>query len=285
MTSSEFRKLALDLPETVEVGHMGHPDFRVGGKIFATLGYPRTGWAMVKLPPEDQAAFVRARPKTFELVKGAWGKAGATYVILRGASRPVVRAALLSAWLARAPKKLARQVDAQPQARGLGTTSTERRVLRGAHRMAAKPRAEGKTKATATTRTEAKTTAKPKPKANAIDEYLAALGADQRSALGKLRSAIRAAAPNAEECISYQLPAFRQSGMLVAFGATASHCAFYLMSSTTVKDHEADLEGYDTSKGTIRFPAAKPLPVSLVRKLVKARIKENERSVARRNRK
>ena len=142
-----------------------------------------------------------------------------------------------------------------------------------------------KTKAKATTRTEAKAKAKPRPKTKDIDEYLATLGADQRSALGKLRSAIRAAAPNAEECISYQLPAFRQNGMLVAFGATASHCAFYLMSSTTVKDHEDKLQGYDTSKGTIRFPAAKPLPVSLVRKLVKARIKENERGVARRSRK
>jgi len=113
-------------------------------------------------------------------------------------------------------------------------------------------------------------------KAKTIDEYLAALSDDQRAALEKLRKTIRAAAPKAEECISYQLPAFRQNGMLVAFGATANHCAFYLMSGTTVETFQDELDGYDTSKGTIRFQADKPLPASLVRKLVKARIAENE---------
>ena len=112
-------------------------------------------------------------------------------------------------------------------------------------------------------------------KPRTIDEYLAALSDDQRAALEKLRKTIRAAAPKAEECISYQLAAFRQNGMLVAFGATANHCAFYLMSSSTVAAHKDELKDYDTSKGTIRFPANKPLPAALVRKLVKARIAEN----------
>ena len=112
-----------------------------------------------------------------------------------------------------------------------------------------------------------------KPKT--IDEYLAALSADKRAALEKLRKTIRAAAPKAEECISYGIAAYRQNGMLVGFGATAKHCAFYLMSSATVEAHKGELKGYDTSKGTIRFPAAKPLPAALVRKLVKARIAEN----------
>ncbi|HEV8574012.1 MAG TPA: DUF1801 domain-containing protein [Dehalococcoidia bacterium] len=111
-----------------------------------------------------------------------------------------------------------------------------------------------------------------KPKT--IDEYLAALSDDKRAALEKLRKTIRAAAPKAEECISYQIPAYRQNGMLVAFGATANHCAFYLMSSSMVEAHKDELKGYDTSKGTIRFQADKPLPVALVRKLVKARIAE-----------
>jgi uncharacterized protein YdhG (YjbR/CyaY superfamily) len=113
--------------------------------------------------------------------------------------------------------------------------------------------------------------AKPKT----IDEYLAALSDDKRAALEKLRETIRAAAPKAEECISYQLAAFRQDGMLVAFGATANHCAFYPMSSNTIEAHKNELKRYDTSKGTIRFQADKPLPVALVRKLVKARIAEN----------
>jgi uncharacterized protein YdhG (YjbR/CyaY superfamily) len=112
-----------------------------------------------------------------------------------------------------------------------------------------------------------------KPKT--IDEYLAALSDDKRAALEKLRKAVRAAAPKAEECISYQLPAFRLDGrMLVAFGATANHCAFYPMSSSMVEAHKDELKDYDTSKGTIRFQAANPLPTTLVRKLVKARIAE-----------
>ena len=117
--------------------------------------------------------------------------------------------------------------------------------------------------------------AETKSKTKTIDEYLAALSDDKRAALEKLRKTIRAAAPKAEECISYQLAAFRQNGMLVAFGATANHCAFYLMSSSTVEAYKDDLKDYDTSKGTIRFQADKPLPVALVRKLVKARIAEN----------
>ena len=80
-----------------------------------------------------------------------------------------------------------------------------------------------------------------KPKT--IDEYLAALSDDKRDALEKLRKTIKAAAPKAEECISYSLPAFRQNGMLVAFGATANHCAFYPMSSSTVDANKDELKG------------------------------------------
>ena len=113
-------------------------------------------------------------------------------------------------------------------------------------------------------------------KPQTIEEYLAPLSNEKRAALEKLRRAIKSAAPNAEECISYQIPAFRLGGrMLVAFGAAANHCAFYAGSSP-VEAHKDELKAYDTSKGTIRFQADKPLPASLVRKLVKARIAENE---------
>ena len=109
-----------------------------------------------------------------------------------------------------------------------------------------------------------------------IDEYLAALSDDKRAALEQLRKSIKAVAPKAEECISYQIPAFRHNGMLVGFGATANHCSFFLMSSSTVEAHKEELKDYDTSKGTIRFQPDKPLPAALVRKLVKARIAEND---------
>lgn len=110
-----------------------------------------------------------------------------------------------------------------------------------------------------------------------IDEYLAQVPAKQRAALEALRETIRTAAPDAEECISYGLAAFRWNGPLVAFGATPKHCAFYLMSGTTIAEHADLLRGYDTSKGTIRFPPEKPLPRALVRTLVKARLAENAR--------
>jgi uncharacterized protein YdhG (YjbR/CyaY superfamily) len=120
-----------------------------------------------------------------------------------------------------------------------------------------------------------------KPKARTIDDYLAALGEDQRAALEQLRQIIRAVAPGAEECISYGVPAFRQGRLLVGFGAAAKHCTFFLMNGSTVEAHRDDLKGYDTSKGAIRFPADQPLPAALVRKLVKARLAENEALDAR----
>jgi uncharacterized protein YdhG (YjbR/CyaY superfamily) len=117
-----------------------------------------------------------------------------------------------------------------------------------------------------------------KGKPRTIDQYLGTLPEDQRRALSKVRQAIRAAAPHAEECISYSLPAFRLDGkLLVGFGASRSHCAFYPMSGTTVAAHKDDLEGYETSKGTIRFSADEPLPAALIRRLVRTRIAENAR--------
>ena len=107
----EFRRIALSLPEASESAHMGHPDFRVRGKIFATLGYPSTGWGVVKLTPDQQELFVQIEPEVFVPVKGAWGRRGATSVRLRSAPRGMVRKALIAAWCNTAPKPLARQFE------------------------------------------------------------------------------------------------------------------------------------------------------------------------------
>jgi uncharacterized protein YdhG (YjbR/CyaY superfamily) len=108
-----------------------------------------------------------------------------------------------------------------------------------------------------------------------IDEYLAGLNDEQRASLQKLRRAIHGAAPKAEECICYGMPAFRLRGKLIAgFRSAANHCSFHPMSGATVATLKADLVGFDTSPGTIRFPAGAGLPAALVRKLVKARIAE-----------
>ena len=114
-------------------------------------------------------------------------------------------------------------------------------------------------------------------KAKTIDEYLTGVKPDQRSALQKLRRAIRAAAPSAQECISYGMPAFRVDGRaLVYFAAWANHCALYPGSSTTLRKFRDELKGFEISKGTVRFSHDKPLPISVVRKLIKARVAETK---------
>jgi uncharacterized protein YdhG (YjbR/CyaY superfamily) len=108
-----------------------------------------------------------------------------------------------------------------------------------------------------------------------IDEYLAGMTSENRRALQKVRRAVRAVAPAAEECISYGMPAFRLNGKLIAgFRGAAKHCSFHPMSGATVATLKAELVMYDTSPGTIRFSARVGLPATLVRKLVKARIAE-----------
>jgi hypothetical protein len=116
MTADDFRRLALGFPETEERAHMHHPDFRIGGKIFATLGYPEHGWAMVKLAPEQQHNFVEAFPAVFVPAAGAWGRGGATTVRLKAAHKTVVRRALAAAWRNTAPKRLVERFDASESA-------------------------------------------------------------------------------------------------------------------------------------------------------------------------
>lgn len=120
--------------------------------------------------------------------------------------------------------------------------------------------------------------AEKRARVETIDDYLAAVPDDARGALNKLRKAIKAAAPMATEVISYQVPAFKHNGLLVGFGASKDHCTFYVMSTEVTRAHAGELKKYETGKGSIRFPASKPLPVALVTKLVKARIAENEKN-------
>jgi uncharacterized protein YdhG (YjbR/CyaY superfamily) len=128
--------------------------------------------------------------------------------------------------------------------------------------------------------------ASPKQGSKTIDEYLARVNPKQRAALQKLRQTIRTVMPNAEECISYGIPAFRLNGRsVVFFGAWADHCSFYPGSSATLKKFRDDLKDFETSKGTIRFSPQKPLPSALVKKLVKARIAANGALVNKNKRK
>jgi hypothetical protein len=98
MTADKFRSLALTFDGTVECAHMGHPDFRVSGKIFATLGYPNEEWGMVKLTPTQQQEFIQCSPTVFTPCSGAWGRQGATQVNLKPARVGLIREALDAAW-------------------------------------------------------------------------------------------------------------------------------------------------------------------------------------------
>lgn len=107
-----------------------------------------------------------------------------------------------------------------------------------------------------------------------IDDYLAGVAPEQRDALELLRKRIGVAAKGAEECISYGQPAFRKGRVICGFGATKQHCAFYLFSGSTLAAFAHELAGYDVSKGTLRFQPDRPLPASLVERLVRARLDE-----------
>ena len=124
----------------------------------------------------------------------------------------------------------------------------------------------------ARTRSTAKASGAPK----SVDEYLARVPQPARSTLHKMRATIRSVVPSkATETISYGMPAFRHNGVLVWFAAFSNHCSLFPTASV-IEEFKSDLEGYSTSKGTIHFPTGKPLPTTLIRKLVKARVAQNE---------
>lgn len=120
MTANDFRRLALSLPETIESAHMDHPDFRVAGKVFATLGHPAKGWGMVKLTPEQQHYFSKDEPDVFRPVNGAWGRRGATSVNLKAADKKTLVNALQAAWNNTAPKRLREQLKENASRADLG---------------------------------------------------------------------------------------------------------------------------------------------------------------------
>ena len=123
-------------------------------------------------------------------------------------------------------------------------------------------------------------TAKP----TTIDDYLAALPAEKRAALEHLRQVVRVAAPDAVECISYQMPAFKLNGMLVGFAAHLHHCSLYAWNKTTIAAFADQLQGYELSDGTIRFTPDRPIPEAVVRHLVQAKAAANaERAKARKS--
>jgi uncharacterized protein YdhG (YjbR/CyaY superfamily) len=116
----------------------------------------------------------------------------------------------------------------------------------------------------------------PMKKYASVEDYIAALPAEARGKLQSLRKIIRQSAPEAEEVISYNMPAFKWNGMLVWYGAHSKHIGLYPRGSA-IEAFKDELAGYKTSKGAIQFPIEKPIPTALVKKIVKFRLEENAR--------
>lgn len=130
----------------------------------------------------------------------------------------------------------------------------------------------------AKSRSTAKVSRAPKRSSapKSVDEYLSAVPAPARGTLNKMRATIRSVVPSqATETISYGMPAFRHNGVLVWFAAFSNHCSLFPTASV-IAEFQSELKGYSTSKGTIHFPTGKPLPTTLIKKLVKARVAQNE---------
>jgi uncharacterized protein YdhG (YjbR/CyaY superfamily) len=127
-------------------------------------------------------------------------------------------------------------------------------------------------------RTTAKTAGKANSAAGDVDAYLAKVPEPARTTLEKLRAMIRAVAPKeATECLSYGIPAFRYKGGLVGYAAFKKHCSFFPMQASMIDEMKEELKEYRTSKGTLQFAPDKPLAAMLVKKMVKARVAENDR--------
>ena len=120
---------------------------------------------------------------------------------------------------------------------------------------------------------------KPGATPKTVEDYLASLPEESRATLERVRKAIKAAAPRATEGISYQMPMYKQDGMLVGFAAFNDHCSLF-PGAEPIAIYKDELKAYKTSKGTIRFPIGQPLPAALVKKIVKSRIAENEKRAA-----
>lgn len=132
VTPDDFRRIALSMPAAVEAAHRGHPDFRAGGKVFATLGYPDARWAMVKLTAEQQAKLVAAKPEVFSPVPGGWGRSGSTHVLLSEADRTAIKEALATAWENIAAKPPAKRREARRAAIAGGAAPATERDLTSA---------------------------------------------------------------------------------------------------------------------------------------------------------
>ena len=248
MTANDFRRMALGLRDAVEGGHMGHADFRVQNRIFASLNAEQT-IGNVKLTPDEQQRFIAIDATVFVPASGAWGLRGWTAVHFVAADPEVVGEALTSAW-----QLMQAQGPSKKSARATNATA----------------------ESAAARRTPAASAG-----AAAIDLYIAACPPKVRTIMNTVRRTIRKEAPAAGEKISYGMPAFEMDGMLIYYAPFKNHLGVFppVKGNATLAKALARHRG---EKGNLRFSFDEPMPYPLIRRVVQARLTEHRARRARR---
>lgn len=245
-TADDFKRIVLALPGVVEGAHMGHPDFRVHGKVFASLTADLQRGS-VRLTPETQAACMADHPQAFTPASGAWGRQGWTMVQLDAVSLDALGEALTLAW------------QAMP---ATSTTRTKKAPVRAK-----------------------KAPAKAAPAATAaVDDYIAAESRPTvRAILTKIRVIFRKEVPGSVEKISYRMPALFLDGAVIYYAPFAHHIGIYPPVKGDASLERA-LAPYRGEKGNLRFPLDAPMPYPLIRRVVQARLAEHRARLASKKR-
>lgn len=243
--------MALGLRDALEGAHMGHPDFRVHNRIFASLNAEQT-IGTVKLTPEEQQRFIAIDATVFVPASGGWGLRGWTAVHLVAADTEAVGEALTCAW----------QLT---QAQGPAVKKATRAAASVSSSPAKRPSTDGAAK-------------RKKPAAvagtAAVDAYIAACPPKVRTIMNTVRKIVRSEAPEATETISYRMPAFEMGGMLIYYAPFKNHLGVF----PPIKGDAAlakTLAKHRGEKGNLRFSFDEPMPYPLIRRVVKARVKEH----------
>lgn len=273
MKAADFRRIVLGLSGVVEGAHMGHADFRVGGRIFASLDGTETE-GRVKLSPDDQARFVENDPGTFVPANGSWGLNGWTGVRLQEASEEEVGEALTIAcqlMAAQASAKKKSNTNAASSARATQRRTSKAKAEKQKGRPAEGP--EGTKAERPRDRKAGKQTDSP------IDTYISATPREVQPILRKIRAIVREEAPGAEEKISYRMPAFFLGGALIYFAPFTHHIGIFPPVKGDARLEKA-LAKYRGDKGNLRFPLDEAVPYDIIRRVVQARVREQRARLA-----
>ena len=283
MTAARFRQIVSALSGTSEGAHMGHADFRLDGRVFASLDRDER-WGSLKLTPAEQQHFMSVAPPVFVPASGAWGVQGWTKVDLSRADDEAVGDALTCAWQQAHGRSIpkARSAKAVVASRPRQAANAQEPAVNtpAAKRSAAKKAAAKKA---VTRKAVTKKPAAKKPAAATgagsgvaeVDAYLAATSPAVRPLLERIRSIVRRVAPKAEDVISYRMPAFRLDGMLIYYAPFKAHIGVF-PPVTGDADLQAALAPYRGPKGNLRFPLDAPMPWALIRRVVLARVAEQQ---------